>query len=85
MKKLLTILIGSFIILSNPVVASAQYGQEVLGEKEPEEVVVVHPTKDAALGDYLNPVEIGIGLFVASGVLYFLSKRTRKSGTLYSA
>lgn len=55
------------------VIHAQQYGQEaeVLGAQAPE---IVHEPIPAALGDF-NFLALGLGLLLASAVLFYLSKR----------
>jgi len=76
MNKLIITLSFAVAVLITPQVAYAQYGQQVLGEKK-EEVVVVHKTVDTAISDFINPSILGSGSVVLSGALYFISKKLK--------
>lgn len=72
MNKLVAVIALLFVFAISANTVSAQYGQEVLGEKT-EEVVVVHKPVETGLMDH--PELVAIASFGLSGIFYFVSKK----------
>ena len=79
-KQIITSIAVLVAALVMPASVSAQYGQQVLGEKT-EEVVVIHETVDTAISDYVNPATVGMFFIGASGVFYMISKKAKISAS----
>ena len=73
LKKLIVGL--SFLAVSSlaPQTTYAQYGQQVLGEQAPEEVVIYHEPKETGIAENLGV--LAAGLLITSGILLVLAKR----------
>jgi hypothetical protein len=75
MIKTIIISVSLFVAaLTMPAISSAQYGQEVLGEKAPE-VIIVHKPVEAGIEDH--PELVGALLLVASFGLKYISRKTK--------